>query len=171
MDKALLKKEFDNLKAQILQVFRNMMEDAANPKTGAFTLDKSSRIWRNTNIDTEGMNVIKVIVPYYIKYIDGIDDDGKQWDFARRPWYMVMDEKPLFRWMPPFDVIYAWMRKRGMSTDSVSVYQMRMAIALNGIKPRNVFKGWEKETDKAIEEFFDNIFNEIITDLKDYFNK
>lgn len=171
MDKALLKKEFDNLKAQILQVFRNMMEDAANPKTGDFTLDRSSRIWRNTNIDTEGMNVIKVIVPYYIKYIDGIDDDGKQWEWARRPWYMVMDEKPLFRWMPPFDVIYAWMRKRGMSTDSVSVYQMRMSIAVNGIKPRNVFKGWEKETDKAIEEFFDNIFNEIITDLKDYFNK
>lgn len=171
MDKNKLQKAFNVLKGQILQVFRNMMEGAANPKTGDYTLDKSSRIWRNTNIDTEGMNVIKVIVPYYIKYIDGIDDDGKQWDFARRPWYMVKDEKPLFRWLPPFDVIYAWMRKRGMSTDSVSVYQMRMAIALNGIKPRNVFKGWEKETDKAIEEFFDNIFNEIITDLKDYFNK
>lgn len=169
MDKNKLQKAFNVLKGQILQVFRNMMEGAANPKTGDYTLDKSSRIWRNTKVDSVDMDIIKVIVPYYIKYIDGIDDDGKQWEWARRPWYMVMNEKPLFRWMPPFDVIYKWMQKNGISTDGVSVYQMRMSIALNGIKPRTVFKGWEKEVDKAIEDFFDNVFENIIKDINDYF--
>lgn len=169
MDKNKLQKAFNTLKQQILTIFRNLMEDAPNPKTGDYTLDKSSNIWRNTKVDSVDMDIIKVIIPYYIKYIDGIDDNGKQWEWARRPWYMVRDEKPLFRWMPPFDVIYKWMQKNGLSTDGVSVYQMRMAIAVNGIKPRYVFKGWEKEVDKAIEDFFDNVFENIITDLNEYF--
>ena len=169
MDKNNLQKAFNTLKQQILQVFRNMMEGAANPKTGAFTLDRSSNIWRNTKVDSVDMDMINVIVPYYIKYIDGIDDDGKQWEWARRPWYMVMNEKPLHRWRPPFEVIYKWMQKNGLPTDNASVWAMSTSIALNGIKPRTVFKGWEKEVDKAIEDFFDNVFENIIKDINDYF--
>lgn len=171
MRKELLQEAFQDLKEKTLAVFREMMAQAANPKTGDFTLDASSNIYQNTKVEVEDMEMIKVIVPYYITYIDGIDEEGKQWGWARRPWSMVKGERSLASWRPPARAIIPWMQKRGIPTDNETVYKMLTSIAVNGIRPRAVFNHWEKKIDELMDKWLDTLFNAILSDLDEFFNK
>ena len=170
MRKEELRKAFDDLKVKLLAVFREMGAAAVNPKTGQPTLNETSNFYRNIKVEEEDMEMINVLIPYYVKFIDGIDDDGKQWEWARRPWSMVKSNRSLASWRPPLRAIIPWMRKRGIPTDNETVYKMSTAIALNGILPRPIFNNWEAETDEILEKWMDELFDAIVASLDDYFS-
>lgn len=170
MRKEDLQNAFDDLKAKLLAVFREMASEAVNPKTGQPTLNETSNFYQNIKIEQEDMEMIEILVPYYVRYIDAIDEDGKQWEWARRPWAMVKSNRSLASWRPPLRAIIPWMRKRGLPTDNETVYKMSTAIAVNGILPRPIFNNWEAKTDEIMEKWFDELFNAIVASLDNYFS-
>ena len=163
-------KAFADLKVKLLAVFREMMANAPNPKTGDMTLGPDSNIYRLTKVEQEDMEMINILIPYYIQYIDGFDPEGKHWYWARRPWDMVKGDRSLASWRPPLRVIIPWMRKRGIKTDNKTVYAIATGIAINGIKSRPVFVGWEQEVDKLMSSWFDDLFDAIMLSLDEFFN-
>ena len=171
MRKEELVKAFADLKEKTLTIFREMLAAAPNPKTGQHTLDATSNIYQNTKVEIEDMEMVKVLIPYYIQYIDGIDEEGKQWEWARRPWSMVKGERSLASWRPPLRAIIPWMRKRGLPTDNETVYKMSTAIAINGIRVRPIFNEWEKRMDELMDKWMSDLFDAILSDLDEYFNK
>ena len=170
MRKEDLQAAFDDLKAKLLAVFREMAAAAVNPKTGQPTLNETPNFYQNIKIEQEDMEMIEILVPYYVRYIDAIDEDGKQWEWARRPWAMVKSNRSLASWRPPLRAIIPWLRKRGLPTDNETVYKMSTAIALNGILPRPIFNNWQAKTDEIMEKFFDQLFDANVASLDDYFS-
>ena len=171
MKREELRKAFDDLKIKLLAVFREMAAAAVNPKVGQPTLNETSNFYQNIKVEQEDIEMIEILVPYYIKYLDGIDDDGKHWYWARRPWSMVKGERSLASWRPPLPPIIAWMRKRNLPTDNKTVYAISTGIALNGIKSRSVFAGWEQKADEILSSWFDQLFDAIVKELDEYFNQ
>ena len=171
MRKEELQRAFADLKEKTLTVFREMLAAAPNPKTGQYTLDASSNIWQNTKVEVEDLNMVKVLIPYYIRYIDGIDEEGKQWGWARRPWSMVKDLRSYRSWLPPVHPIAEWMRKRLGSANNKDVWKMCNIIATYGIRARPVFDEWEKRMDELMDKWMSDLFDAILSDLDTYFNK
>lgn len=170
MRKEELQRAFADLKEKILIIFREMLAAAPNPKTGQHTLDASSNIYQNTKVEVEDMNMVKVILPYYIQYIDGINNEtGEKSMWARRPKAM----RGGYQGGPPgfVEAIEQWMRRKGIPTDNGGLWRMVNGIEKNGIKARPVFDNWEQEVDKILDKWLDELFNTIIVELDEYFNK
>lgn len=170
-----VKKALEDLAEEVKGLFHDMMRNA--PKTHPYqeTLDEHSNIWHRMQISLEDEGLIRVIFPEYLDYIDGIAagsrDDWTKYPWGRRPYFMVKGEKEFGAWIPPIRPIYEWLVHRGLPTDNQTLYAMRIAIALNGIKARPVFDNWEGNVDKLIDDNIDNIINAIIEELDNYFNK
>lgn len=170
MSKEELVKTFADLKEKTLEVFRAMLAAAPNPKTGAHTLDASSNIWQSTKVEIEDLHMINVILPYYIQYVDGINNEtGEKSVWARRPKAMrggYQGGQPGF-----VEAIEQWMRKRGIPTNNGGLWRMVNGIEKNGILARPVFDNWEQEVDKILDKWLTELFNAILSDLDEYFNK
>ena len=170
INREAITKAFAELKVQLLQVFHQMMAEAPNPKTGEMTLGPESNIYKNTKVEQEDAEMISVLIPYYIQYVDGISNEtGQHYFWARRPWEMVKGERSLASWRPPLPPIIAWMRKRGIPTDNKTIYAVATGIAVNGIKSRVVFLDWEKKVDEVMSDWFDDLFDAIMLSLDEFF--
>ena len=169
MRKEELQKAFDDLKAKLLIIFRQMLEEAPNPKTEGHTLDSTSDIYKNTKVQQEDVGMFQVIIPYYIQYIDGISNEtGQQYFWARRPKSL----RGGYQGGPSgfVEAIELWMRKRHISLENGGLWRMVNGIEKNGILARPVFNGWEKSVDEILEKWMDELFDSIIKELDDYFS-
>lgn len=168
MKKEDLQKAFADLKEHTLEVFREMMEDAPNLKTGERTLGKSSNIYHNTKVEEAEMGVVNIIIPFYIQYLDGIDNEtGQQYEWARRPKAL----RGGYQGGPAgfAEAIEKWMIRRGISLENGGLYRMLRGIEKNGIRPRQVFVNWEKKMDELLSEWMDGLFDTIMKEMDDYF--
>jgi hypothetical protein len=169
MKKEDINRAFEELKVKLLIIFRQMLEEAPNPKTGEHTLDSSSDIYKDTKVEQEDMGLFNVIIPYYIQYIDGINNEtGQQYPWARRPKAL----RGGYQGGPSgfVEAIELWMRKRNISLENGALWRMVNGIEKNGILARPVFNGWEKKVDEILEDWLDTLFDAIVKELDEYFN-
>lgn len=169
MKKEELNQVFEDLKAKLLILFREMLEEAPNPKTGEHTLDSSSDISKYTKVEQEDVGMFNVIIPYYIQYIDGISNEtGQQYFWARRPKSL----RGGYQGGPSgfVEAIELWMRKRHISLENGGLWRMVNGIEKNGIVARPVFVDWEKKVDELLEDWLDVFFDSLVKELDVYFS-
>lgn len=169
MRKEDLQNAFDDLKAKLLILFREMLEEAPNPKTGEYTLDSTSDIYENTKVEQEDVGMFNVIIPYYIQYIDGISNEtGQKYFWARRPKSL----RGSYQGGPSgfVEAIELWMKKRHISLENGALWRMINGIEKNGIIARPVFVDWEKRVDELLEDWLDTLFDSLVKELDTYFS-
>jgi len=72
---------------------------------------------------------------------------------------------------PPVEPIVRWARSRGIPTDNSTIYLIRRAISRDGIAPRPFMATVMEQIDLNIENWYDKLFDEIMSLINDFFNK
>lgn len=73
--------------------------------------------------------------------------------------------------MPPLEPIVQWARKRGIPTDSRTMFAIRKKIAEDGIRPRPFMdRVWEICDREWDESWSDLLFNEIMKLIDEFFS-
>lgn len=125
-----------------------------NVKSGMNSLQASdmARSAEARYVDKDGDMLLELLVNDYIKYIES----------GRR-------KKAKF---PPVAPIVQWARKNGIPTDNGTIFLIRRAISRGGIPARPIFESvWQNIDQEMDAEYFDQIFESIITELNKYFNE
>lgn len=124
-----------------------------NTKVNKNTL-KDSQLAKDVEVKVQELNnpIIDIMFNHYIVYLE--------WD---RP--------PKYGKQPPISALRDWAIKNNIPDDNSTLYLISRAIWRDGHKARNItgtlFKEVEERFDK---EYFDNVFEAIITDLITFFN-
>ena len=114
----------------------------------------SSDIYKNlqVNATNDGDLVFDIILNDYLKFIESGRRKGAD--------------------MPPVEAIVEWAKKHGIPTDNGTIYLIRRAISRDGIAPRpfmdKVFADIDYVWDK---DWADELFDEIMRMINDFFNK
>ena len=114
----------------------------------------SSDIYKNlqVNATNDGDLVFDIILNDYLKFIESGRRKGAD--------------------MPPVKPIVEWAKKHGIPTDNGTIYLIRRAISRDGIAPRpfmdKVFADIDYVWDK---DWADELFDEIMRMINDFFNK
>ena len=67
--------------------------------------------------------------------------------------------------------LVSWAKRKGISSDSKTIYAIRESIYKYGIKARPLLVHFERELDEIFDQdIFDRIFEEITKSLEKYFN-
>lgn len=72
---------------------------------------------------------------------------------------------------PPVEPIVRWARSRGIPTDNSTIYLIRRAISRDGIAPRPFMATVMEQIDLNMENWYDKLFDEIMSLINDFFNK
>lgn len=151
----------DTMRAQIQalaeeakDIIRMVMESdkGINDKVGKNTLI-GSNIYNEIEsiIDSDNLDIIKLMVNDYIDYIEGGRSPGTY---------------------PPPNVIADWCQRKGLPSDNRTVYLICRSIYENGISPRPIFDGdggvWSM-VDEYFDDWADMIFNTLTEYLDNYF--
>ena len=72
---------------------------------------------------------------------------------------------------PPLNVLRDWAQRKGIPTDNRTLYLIGRSIAINGIRPRPVFSYAWRDLEDMLPEYLDKLFEAIINDLVEWFNK
>ena len=156
-DTMLICREIAN---DIIRAAREVMASGIgiNDKVGKNTLadsDLSKQIDWNIKFNSDNV-VIETLFNYYIQFIE----DGR---------------KPMTGKMPPEDAIIKWMRKKHIASSNRNIrsvaFLIRRAIWRDGYKARPVLKTLSNELDTRWEEWANSLFESIIKDITEYFNK
>lgn len=114
----------------------------------------SSDIYKNlqVNATNDGDLVFDIILNDYLKFIESGRRKGAD--------------------MPPVEPIIKWAKKHGIPTDNGTIYLIRRAISRDGIAPRPFMdKVFENIDDVWDKNWADELFDEIMRMINDFFNK
>jgi len=134
-----------------MRVIQFIMESdkGINEKTGTNTLIDSD-IYNELEIDIHDTSIIDVFVNGYIDAIES-------------------GRKPYAKRVPIQDLI-VWCNKKGIQASNGIVYAIQDSIYKNGIKARPIMIYVFEEWDKMWEDWSEELINEILADLTDFFN-
>jgi len=154
--------EFDNLHnieeaiqkvaAEAVRVIQYVMESerGINDKVNINTLVDSD-IYSDIDVNIEDLSIINILVN---SYIDSIESGRKAG--AKRV---------------PIDALIIWCNKKGIQADNGVVYAIQESIYKYGISPRPIFDMVYNIWDEHFSKYWaDEIFNEIIEPIRDFFN-
>lgn len=141
-----------SIKEDILLLFQLILEDdryGTNIKVGFNTL-KDSNLHNEARVENNNW-VFSLYYNYYLEYIE----TGRKPYVTKVPIYALID----------------WCKRKGIPSDNKTVYAIQQSIYLNGIPARPLFEPYMIELEKMWEEWADRIFETLITQIKNYFNK
>lgn len=149
-----IRQQMQALAEEAKDIIRMVMESdkGMNEKVGVNTL-VDSNIYNEleTMVNSDNLDVIKIMLNDYIVYIEG----------GRKPGTF-----------PPPSVIAQWCQRKGIPSDNGTVYLICRSIYENGIAPRPIFDGdfgvWDM-VDSFIDDWCDMIFNTLTEYLDNYF--
>ena len=139
---------------EIMDVVRVVMESNLldNHKVGRNTIIGSD-IYKNLQVisKNDGDLVFDILLNDYLTYIESGRRKGAK--------------------MPPVEPIVRWARSRGIPTDNSTIFLIRTAISRDGIQPRPFMATVMEQIDLDMPNWYDKIFDEIISIINDFFNK
>lgn len=123
-----------------------------NIKVGRNTLVNSNLYdTLNTKVDEEGNPIIYLFMNDYIGYIER----GRE--RYRKP-------------KVPIDALRDWAMRKNIPTDNSTLFAIQNSIFKLGIRPRPIMYYVFEELDNLFEkEYFDKLFEAIISELNEYF--
>lgn len=138
---------------EIMELVRVVMESNLldNSKVGRNTIIGSD-IYRNLQVKAtnDGDLVFDILLNDYLTYIESGRRKGAK--------------------MPPVEPIVKWARKNGIPTDNSTIFLIRRAISRDGIKPRPFMSTVMEQIDLNMPNWTDEIFEEIIKLITEFFN-
>lgn len=139
---------------EIMDIVRVVMESNLldNHKVGRNTIIGSD-IYKNLQVisKNDGDLVFDILLNDYLTYIESGRRKGAK--------------------MPPVEPIVRWARSRGIPTDNSTIFLIRRAISRDGIQPRPFMATVMEQIDLDMPNWYDKIFDEIISIINDFFNK
>ena len=139
---------------EIMDIVRVVMESNLldNHKVGRNTIIGSD-IYKNLQViaKNDGDLVFDILLNDYLTYIESGRRKGAK--------------------MPPVEPIVRWARSRGIPTDNSTIFLIRRAISRDGIQPRPFTATVMEQIDLDTPNWYDKIFDEIISIINDFFNK
>ena len=138
----------------IMTLVRMVMDSniGINSKVGVNTLSNSD-IYRTLQVraTNDGDLIFDIILNDYLVYIENGRRKGAK--------------------MPPVEPIVKWCKKKGIPSDNSTVYLIRRAISMDGIKARPFMAHVMEEIDKGWNEnVAGELFNKIIEEINKFFN-
>lgn len=137
---------------QLVQTVLSSDEVGMNLKVGKNTL-KDSNLYNEieTKVDENGNPIIYLMLNHYVDYIER----GRE--RYKNP-------------KVPIDALRDWALRKGIGTDNSTLFAIQTSIYNLGIRPRPILYYVFEELDTLLEkEYFDKLFEAIITELEDYF--
>lgn len=138
---------------EIMELVRVVMESNLldNAKVGRNTIIGSD-IYRNLQVKAknDGDLVFDILLNDYLTYIESGRRKGAK--------------------MPPVEPIVKWARKNGIPTDNSTIFLIRRAISRDGIKPRPFMSTVMEQIDLNMPNWYDEIFEEIMRLITEFFN-
>ena len=161
-----LEQALEELGNEVIKHFREVMDSdmGINPKTGTNTL-KDSNLYKQMDMKVyPDREMVEVLINSYAEYVD----------MGRMSHAEVKtgNFKPMKNsGFPPLDVLRDWAQRKGIPTDNRTLYLIGRSIAINGIRPRPVFSYAWRDLEDMLPEYLDKLFEAIINDLIEWFNK
>ena len=123
-----------------------------NNKVGRNTIAPNSDIFKEMYAKASGNIVIELLLNDYVQYIESGRKAGSKF--------------------PPLEPIVQWAKKRGIKTDTSTMFLIRRAIAEDRIKPRPfMYKVLETIDKKWDGEWSSELFQELTKIIDEFFNQ
>lgn len=140
----------------VLLLAQIILEDdsiSVNEKVGKNTLKNSAlKADIQSKVTMSDSIVIDTLFNNYVGYIE--------WDRPKK-----------YGKQPPIDSLRDWAQKNGIPTDNSTLYLISRAIWRDGHKGRPIFATLENNVEQFFnDEWFDKLFEAIITEIREYFN-
>lgn len=161
-----LKKALEELGEHVIQHFRDVMDSdlGINSKTGTNTLH-DSKIYKEMELNTDPeKGMVNILINSYFEYIDM----GRMSHAEVKTGNFTPMKNSGF---PPLNVLRDWAQRKGIPTDNRTLYLIGRSIAEEGIRPRPVFSYAWRDLDDLLVDYLDNLFEVIISELTEWFNK
>lgn len=111
-----------------------------------------------TKVEQEGDNVVlKLFANHYIYWVDQ----------GRGPSKIP----PLTRWADPVGDIANWCRRKGIPSDNNTVWAIIKKIHRYGYEGKFFLEDFWRQAEQATYDNLDNLFEAIISELTEWFNK
>ena len=183
-----LEQALEELGNEVIKHFREVMDSdmGINPKTGTNTL-KDSNLYKQMDMKVyPDREMVEVLINSYAEYVDmgrmshaevktGNFTPMKNGGFpplnVLRVWAqrkgILKDNRTLY----PLNALRDWTQRKGIPADNRTLYLIGRSIAINGIRPRPVFSYAWRDLEDMLPEYLDKLFEAIINDLVEWFNK
>lgn len=161
-----LREVLEELGNEVIKHFREVMNSdmGINPKTGTNTL-KDSNLYKQMDMKVyPDREMVEVLINSYAEYVDM----GRMSHAEVKTGNFTPMKNGGF---PPLNVLRDWAQRKGIPTDNRTLYLIGRSIAINGIRPRPVFSYAWRDLEDMLPEYLDKLFEAIINDLVEWFNK
>ena len=161
-----LREVLEELGNEVIKHFREVMDSSMgiNSKTGINTL-KDSNLYKQIDMKVyPDMEMVEVLINSYAEYVDM----GRMSHAEVKTGNFTPMKNGGF---PPLNVLRDWAQRKGIPTDNRTLYLIGRSIAINGIRPRPVFSYSWRDLEDILPEYLDKLFEAIIKDLTEWFNK
>lgn len=161
-----LEQALEELGNEVIKHFREVMDSdmGINPKTGTNTL-KDSNLYKQMDMKVyPDREMVEVLINSYAEYVDM----GRMSHAEVKTGNFTPMKNGGF---PPLNVLRDWAQRKGIPTDNRTLYLIGRSIAINGIRPRPVFSYAWRDLEDMLPEYLDKLFEAIINDLVEWFNK
>lgn len=136
----------------VVSLVRQVMEGdvGINRKVGINTL-KDSELFKSVRSSASGDIVIDLLLNDYVIYVESGRRKGAK--------------------MPPPTAIASWCKRKGLPSDNSTVWAICRAISRDGIAPRPVMATVFDlmDTDEWSGRWLDEVFEEVVRSLDEYF--
>lgn len=164
--KRRLEQALEELGNEVIKHFREVMDSdmGINSKTGTNTL-KGSNLYKQMDMKVyPDREMVEILINSYAEYVDM----GRMSHAEVKTGNFTPMKNSGF---PPLDVLRDWAQRKGIPTDNRTLYLIGRSIAINGIRPRPVFSYAWRDLEDMLPEYLDKLFEAIINDLVEWFNK
>lgn len=164
--KRRLQQVLEELGNEVIQHFRDVMDSdlGINSKTGTNTLHDSN-LYKEMDMKVyPDKEMVEVLINSYAEYVDM----GRMSHAEVKTGNFTPMKKSGF---PPLNVLRDWAQRKGIPTDNRTLYLIGRSIAEEGIRPRPVFSYAWRDLEDMLPEYLDKLFETIINDLTEWFNK
>lgn len=152
-----MNKAFETIAADLLALAVTILEDDS--------ISTNIKVMRNTLADS------KLRDDVYTKVTESTDSVIVTAFFNNYVGYLEWDRPAEYGKQPPIDALEDWAASNGIPTDAETLWAISYAIWRDGHVGRPIFKTITDNLDRLFEtDWFDQIFNEIINDLNNFFN-
>ena len=161
-----LEQALEELGNEVIKHFREVMDSdmGINQKTGTNTL-KDSNLYKQMDMKVyPDREMVEVLINSYAEYVDM----GRMSHAEVKTGNFAPMKNSGF---PPLTVLRDWAQRTGIPTDNRTLYLIGRSIAINGIRPRPVFSYAWRDLEDMLPEYLDKLFEAIINDLVEWFNK
>lgn len=172
--KARIKEVLDGIAQQCITIIHAVMDSdiGVNDKVNVNTLTGSNAYKDIEAINVDDMGIINILInEYAVLYVDGNDEEGRNWIWARRPANPSLPGNKSNQVPPPFEAIRDWAARKGVTTDNNVIEKIRWAIWWEGIFARPFINPSFEEIDRHFTDWADQLFEALCAELDEFFNQ